>query len=248
MSEMFELMDNYPQTANIKVIGVGGGGGSGASESDGVNAAGNGGNGGNYGNNVSLFGGFANTTGTTGFPITANGLTERSDFTVWNFKLHGTYEPGWGLRFTPVFRAQQGYPYGRVFNATVTGVGQNFMAEPITTHRMETYKQLDIRVAKQFKITGRARLDVLFDVFNVFNSDASLGFLSVDDRSANFARPDSFVAEPDRHHSSAGPVQIKYYLSGREFRGVEPCRRLRAESICTGEQMGTTGGRSRRCE
>ena len=27
MSELFELMDNYPQTAVIKVIGVGGGGG-----------------------------------------------------------------------------------------------------------------------------------------------------------------------------------------------------------------------------
>ena len=29
MSELFELMDNYPQTAVIKVIGVGGGGGNG---------------------------------------------------------------------------------------------------------------------------------------------------------------------------------------------------------------------------
>jgi hypothetical protein len=127
----------------------------------------------NGGSNASLFSSFASTVG---HPITPNGQVEPSQFSVWNFKVHGTYQPGWGLRLTPVFRMQQGYPYGRVFAATLNYGAQNFQADPITSHRMETVKQLDFRAEKKFNLTssGRAKLGVLFDVFNVFNSNAEL--------------------------------------------------------------------------
>src|SRR5262249_43550471 len=72
------------------------------------------GNGNNVGTNSSLFGGLA---GNTAAPITPNGKTDRSKFWTYNFKIHGSYEPAWGLRLTPIFRIQQGYPYGRVFTA-----------------------------------------------------------------------------------------------------------------------------------
>jgi len=93
---------------------------------------------------------------------------------VWNFKAHGSYEPGWGVRLTPVFRIQQGYPYGRIFAATVTGVSQNFLAEPITTNRMETIKQLDFRAEKKVGLSNRLRLGLIFDAYNVFNANTEL--------------------------------------------------------------------------
>jgi hypothetical protein len=131
------------------------------------------GSGGNYGSSGSLFGGFA---GATAKPITPNGQVEQTEFSQWNFKIHGSYEPGWGVRLTPVFRMQQGFPYGRVFSATVTGISQNFQAEPITAHRLETIKQLDLRAAKVFNLTstGRAKLHVIFDLYNVFNANTEL--------------------------------------------------------------------------
>jgi hypothetical protein len=129
------------------------------------------GSGNNVGTSPSLFGGLA---GNTAFPITPNGKADRSKFWTWNFRIHGSYEPGWGVRLTPVFRAQQGYPYGRVFTATVTGISQNFMAEDLTAHRMQTLKQLDFRAEKQIRLTGRARLGVIFDLYNVFNANTEL--------------------------------------------------------------------------
>jgi hypothetical protein len=134
------------------------------------------GSGGNYGASGTLFGGFA---GATGFPITPNGKTEKSEFTQWNFKIFGTVEPGWGLRVTPVFKMQQGYPYGRVFTASPAGTGataviQNFLAESLTAHRMETATQFDIRADKNFKLRGRVTLSVLADVFNVLNANTEL--------------------------------------------------------------------------
>jgi hypothetical protein len=129
------------------------------------------GDGSNVGSLGSLFAGFASRTN---FPVTPNGMTDRSKFSVWNFKMFGTYEPGWGIRLTPIFRAQQGYPYGRVFTATVTGVSQNFQAEPITAHRMQTVRQLDLRAEKRFTLIGRAKLGVILDVYNAFNANPEL--------------------------------------------------------------------------
>jgi hypothetical protein len=124
----------------------------------------------NYGSGAT----FTNVFGTTGMPITPNGLASKSQFSQWNFKLHGSYEPGWGLRLTPVFRMQQGYPYGRSFNTAVGGLGQNFLGEPYDTRRVQNYKQLDFRAEKKFNLTssGRAKLGVLFDLFNVFNANS----------------------------------------------------------------------------
>jgi hypothetical protein len=149
----------------------------------------------NVGTGGSLFGGFANAAG---FPITPNGTTSRVQFTQWNFKVHGSFEPGWGLRLTPVFRAQQGFPYGRVFTANVAGAGittvsQNFAAEDPLLRRMETVKQLDFRAEKKFRLTasGRAKLGVLVDVFNVFNANtvlnlsAQTGRITISETGAN---------------------------------------------------------------
>jgi hypothetical protein len=141
------------------------------------------------GANPSLFSSFASQVG---FPITAADLDTRNEFTVWNFKAFGSFEPAWGLRFTPVIKIQQGYPAGRVFNATSTsgitgGPGTNYgtqplHAEPLESHRMETIKQLDIRAEKSFTLTGRLKLGVLLDVYNVFNANAELNIRSTTGR------------------------------------------------------------------
>jgi carboxypeptidase family protein len=118
----------------------------------------------------SLFGGLS---GAAGFPLSPND-DMRSEFTQWNLKLYGTWEPAWGLRLTPVYRLQQGFPYGRVFAATLNYGGQNLHAEPLNTHRQENISQLDLRAAKDFTLSGRLRLGVMLDVYNVFNANTEL--------------------------------------------------------------------------
>ena len=146
------------------------------------------GSGGNYGASGSLFGSLASATG---FPITPNGKQDRSEFSQWNFKVFGTYEPGWGLRLTPVWKSQQGFPYGRVF--TGGAISQNFLAEDLTAHRMQTVKTFDLRADKRFKLNSKMSLSVLFDVFNVFNANtetnirASTGTVTISETGAVIA-------------------------------------------------------------
>jgi hypothetical protein len=126
----------------------------------------------------SLFGGF----GSPGYLLSPND-DMHSEFSTWGFKIHGSWEPAWGLRITPIYRMQQGYPYGRVFTvgstSGINGPGvnygtQNLRAEPLTSHRQETVKQLDFRAEKKFKVTGRARIGIILDVYNVFNANTEL--------------------------------------------------------------------------
>ena len=106
------------------------------------------------GTNPSLFASFASHR----LPHHRPDDDTRNEFTLWNFKLHGTWEPAWGLRLTPVFRIQQGYPYGprlqRHATSGVTGGPDvNYGTQPLRPSRsrapQETIKQLDFRAREE---------------------------------------------------------------------------------------------------
>ena len=131
--------------------------------------------GGAWGSNVgaaaaSLFSGF----GGSGFPTTPNDQKETTDFWTYNFKVTGTAEPGWGVRFTPVFRLQQGYPYARGVSGPLNYGTQAVQAEPLGTFRMENIMQLDFRLDKRFKLNDRFTLSAMVDVFNALNANTEL--------------------------------------------------------------------------
>jgi hypothetical protein len=104
-----------------------------------------------------------------------------NEFTNWNAKFSGTVDAGWGLRVTPVVKAQSGAPYGRVVSipgcsASVTVNCMNYgaqlvLAEPIGTRRQDTIALFDFRVEKQLRFADRARVGLFFDLFNVLNSN-----------------------------------------------------------------------------
>lgn len=53
---------------------------------------------------------------------------------------------------------------------------------------------INLRLQKSLTIGRTQRAEFSLDVFNVTNSDAAFGFLSVDDRNANFGKPTNFVS------------------------------------------------------
>ena len=125
-------------------------------------------------NNFSLFGAHSTNPNERTF----------NEFTTWNAKFSGTVDAGWGLRVTPVLKAQSGAPYGRVVNipgctATVTSNCLNYgaqlvLAEPIGTRRQDTVAVLDFRVEKQVRLADRARVGLFFDLFNSLNSNTAV--------------------------------------------------------------------------
>jgi hypothetical protein len=77
---------------------------------------------------------------------------------------------------TPALRMQSGQPFGRTFLAgTANGVNysQRILAEPIDTRKQDNIVILDFRTEKGFKTFGGKKLSVLFDLYNITNSDAA---------------------------------------------------------------------------
>lgn len=94
----------------------------------------------------------------------------RFNFATWAFKVNGTYEGPWQLRFSPTYRYQAGQPFGRTFAVTLNYGSQRILAEPIDTQRQDAVNLFDLRVERTIKL-GRQRVTGLFDVYNLSNAN-----------------------------------------------------------------------------
>ena len=143
------------------------------------------------GANPSLFSSFASQVG---FPYTDADLDTFNEFTVWNFKAYGTYEAGWGVRFTPVFHDAAGLSGGprlqrhvdvrrhrrpgRELRHAAAPRGAHHRAPPRDDHADELPRR------EEFTLSGRVKLGILFDVYNVFNANPELNIRSTTGRLA----------------------------------------------------------------
>jgi hypothetical protein len=57
----------------------------------------------------------------------------------------------------------------------------------------DTVHLVNVRIQKSFDLGASRRMELSADAFNLFNSDAAFGFLSADERSANFGVKTNFV-------------------------------------------------------
>ena len=97
-----------------------------------------------------------------------------------SFKLSGSYEiPKIDVNVAGVFLVQTGVPYARIASVSedVNGAGFNqgpitFFAEPRDARRIETLKYMDFRLSKFFVFSHQQRIEVMLDVFNLFNASA----------------------------------------------------------------------------
>lgn len=99
-----------------------------------------------------------------------------SDFALRNtFEAHGLVELPWKVQFSSLFRAQSGFPYTQsalapfdidgngTFNGRDLKSGRNAFTGP-------HFANMDLRVAKTFRISERVKAQVMFEFFNLFNS------------------------------------------------------------------------------
>ena len=94
-----------------------------------------------------------------------------NEFDNWNIKAHGTVDVGWGIRVTPVIKAQSGQPFGRIVSASLNYGTQLFLVEPIGTRRQENIVATDVRAEKYFTLAGKAKIGAFIDVFNLMNAN-----------------------------------------------------------------------------
>jgi hypothetical protein len=102
--------------------------------------------------------------------INANdkGQFEYSRSTV---KVNGTWNsPFWDISISPLLRYQQGIPFGRTFQSTLSYGSVRFLAEPLGTRRQDAIFIADLRVEKTHRF-GVRDVSVFFDLYNMFNEN-----------------------------------------------------------------------------
>jgi hypothetical protein len=107
-------------------------------------------------------------------PVSPNDLINtdegRHNFTNWAFKLSGTYDGPWALRFSPSYRHQAGQAFGRTFLATTNYGQQRVLAEPLDAQRQPNFNVFDMRVEKSVPI-GRTKVGLVLDIYNLTNAN-----------------------------------------------------------------------------
>lgn len=123
-------------------------------------------------------GGYPNTPNGAGYTGASPSFDE--DTSRWDFKMSGTYEAPLGIRISPLVRHQAGANFARQISvgaATATAAGAIFSgtinAEPRNSRRHDNITVFDVRADRAFNLGGQVRLRVLFDMFNLTNSNAA---------------------------------------------------------------------------
>ncbi len=113
------------------------------------------------------------------YPNDPNGVFDQ-DTTRWDFKLSGTYEGPWAVRFSPLVRHQAGANFARtiaVGSAAAAAAGAIYNgtinAEALNARRHDNITVVDVRLERTFGLPGNTRLRGFFDLFNVLNSNAA---------------------------------------------------------------------------
>jgi hypothetical protein len=96
----------------------------------------------------------------------------------WNYRLLGRYILPKEVAVSANFRMQSGWPWAPIFAVTgIPGSGtQNVFLEDVDNNYSETVTIVDVRLEKGFTFGGRYRVTGLFDVYNLFNSNAETNF------------------------------------------------------------------------
>ena len=99
-----------------------------------------------------------------------------SDFALRHtFEAHGLVELPWKIQFSSLFRAQSGFRYTQSALVPLDQDGNsNFNGRDLKTGRngfiAPHFVNMDLRVAKTFRIAERVKAQALFEFFNLFNT------------------------------------------------------------------------------
>jgi hypothetical protein len=132
-------------------------------------------------------------TNANGSFIAANGNFVAQAGTFWNgpdvdkgpsdlsvnhiFQVNGLVNLPWKFQFSGIFRAQSGFHFSRLFvngfldpdgDGNTNGIDtRNAVRNGFTA---PAFANLDMRVAKRFNLGERVKLDLFYEMFNVFNA------------------------------------------------------------------------------
>lgn len=126
-----------------------------------------------FGNYLYTFNSYLNSGVATNPNVAINNHVETAD---WTAHVGGTYAvPKVGVEITPLARLQSGTNLGRTYTATGLSIGStSVLTDPIGKYRSDNLFYYDVRLQKKFGFReNRLHIDAIFDVFNIFNTNAN---------------------------------------------------------------------------
>jgi Carboxypeptidase regulatory-like domain/TonB dependent receptor-like, beta-barrel len=114
-----------------------------------------------------------------------------------------TYSAPWGLVLSSVLRYRSALPF-MIYDSTIDGVtnkdGFTIDLPPGVGHvnegRGHSFTQFDLRVSKDFPISGSFGIEVLAEVFNLFNATNPAGYRGDISDPSTFGTPSKYAGDP----------------------------------------------------
>jgi outer membrane receptor protein involved in Fe transport len=118
--------------------------------------------------------------------------------------LGGTYRAPWGLDLSGIFRYRSATPYMVFYNRDLNGdrllldLGPGTGISHVNSGRTHDFSQLDLRLGKEIHFGSRASVELIGEVFNVFNSKNPAGYINVFDSKGNPVgkKPTLYAGDP----------------------------------------------------
>ena len=114
--------------------------------------------------------------------------------------LSGLYRAPLGINVSGILRYHSATPYTDWAGKDLNGDGFAFDLPAGVSHvnslRGDSFSQLDVRVAKEFKFFGNRGVELIGEVFNVLNSKNAAGFRGNRNSAATYQQPTFFAGDP----------------------------------------------------
>ena len=118
--------------------------------------------------------------------------------------LGGTWRAPLGLDVSGIFRYRSARPYMVFYNRDINGdrllldLGPGTGISHVNSGRTHDFSQLDLRLAREFRFGSAASVELIGEVFNVFNSKNPAGYINVFDANGNpiGKKPTLFAGDP----------------------------------------------------
>lgn len=122
--------------------------------------------------------------------------------------LGGLYRAPWDLVLSGMLRYHSAFPYNEHANADLNGDGFNDLrpgVAHVNTGRADSFSQLDVRVSRDFVFGGGWGVEVLVEVFNVFNEDNP-------NKVDRFGNPSAFSGDPLQGEQRLAQVGARFHF------------------------------------
>ena len=126
--------------------------------------------------------------------------------------LSGLYRGPYGINLSGILRYHSATPYTDWAGADLNGDGYRFDLPPGVSHvnalRGSSFSQMDVRLAKAFKFFGNYGVELIGEVFNLFNSKNEAGFVGSRTSKA-YKQPSFFAGDPGQGEQRLAQLGVR---------------------------------------